>query len=90
MASWGYLISCSRNLVYTSSFVGKADEAWLLSCCRINETRMNYALVIKRPCNSKHFISTLVRTQNRELCFRCTAYNMHRLTNLVIILIVSI
>jgi hypothetical protein len=33
--------------------------------------------------------STLVRTQNRELAFRCIAYNMHRLTNLVIIVMVS-
>jgi hypothetical protein len=33
--------------------------------------------------------STLVRTQNRELSFRCIAYNMHRLTNLVIIVMVS-
>jgi hypothetical protein len=31
----------------------------------------------------------LTRTQNRELSFRCIAYNMHRLTNLVIIAMVS-
>jgi hypothetical protein len=30
--------------------------------------------------------SRLVRTQNRELSFRCIAYNMHRLTNLIIII----
>ena len=29
--------------------------------------------------------SMLVRTQNRELSFRCIAYNIHRLTNIVII-----
>jgi hypothetical protein len=33
--------------------------------------------------------SRLTRTQNRELSFRCIAYNMHRLTNLVIIVMVS-
>jgi len=27
-----------------------------------------------------------VRTQNRELSFRCIAYNTHRLTNLTIII----
>ena len=37
----------------------------------------------------EHITSRLVRTQNRELCLRCIAYNMHRLTNLVIILMVS-
>ncbi|MGA9168695.1 MAG: hypothetical protein WBZ20_00940, partial [Nitrososphaeraceae archaeon] len=33
----------------------------------------------------EHIISRLVRTQNRELSFRCIAYNTHRLTNLTII-----
>jgi hypothetical protein len=28
----------------------------------------------------------LVRTQNRELSFRCIAYNTHRITNLTIII----
>ncbi len=27
--------------------------------------------------------SRMVRTRNRELTFRCTAYNMHRMTNLL-------
>ena len=44
--------------------------------------------VIKRLFG-EHITSRLVRTQNRELCLRCIAYNMHRLTNLVIILMVS-
>jgi len=34
-------------------------------------------------------ISRLTRAQNRELSFRCIAYNMHRLTNLVIMMMVS-
>ena len=44
--------------------------------------------VIKRLFG-EHITSRLVRTQNRELCLRCIAYNMHRLTNLIIILMVS-
>lgn len=44
--------------------------------------------VIKRMFG-EHITSRLVKTQNRELSFRCIAYNMHRLTNLTIIVIVS-
>ena len=40
--------------------------------------------VIKRLFG-EHVTSRLVRTQNRELSFRCIAYNTHRLTNLTII-----
>ena len=44
--------------------------------------------VIKRLFG-EHLTSRLVRTQNRELSFRCISYNMHRLTNLMIIVMVS-
>jgi hypothetical protein len=44
--------------------------------------------VIKRLFGEQ-ITSRLVRTQNRELSFRCIAYNTHRLTNLIIILMVS-
>jgi hypothetical protein len=44
--------------------------------------------VIKRLFG-EHITSRSVKTQNRELSFRCIAYNMHRLTNLVIIVMVS-
>ena len=44
--------------------------------------------VIKRLFG-EHVTSRSVKTQNRELSFRCIAYNMHRLTNLVIIVMVS-
>jgi len=44
--------------------------------------------VIKRLFG-EHLMSRLIRTQNRELSFRCIAYNMQRLTNLVIIFMVS-
>jgi hypothetical protein len=44
--------------------------------------------VIKRSFG-EYITSRLVRTQNRELSFRCIAYNMHRLTNLVIIVMIS-
>jgi Transposase DDE domain len=44
--------------------------------------------VIKRLFG-EYVTSRLVKTQNRELSFRCIAYNMHRLTNLVIIVMIS-
>jgi hypothetical protein len=44
--------------------------------------------VIKRLFG-EHITSRLVSTQNRELSLRCIAYNMHRLTNLIIVLMVS-
>jgi hypothetical protein len=46
-----------------------------------NETIIS---VIKRLFG-EHVTSRLVRTQNRELSFRCIAYNTHRLTNLTLI-----
>jgi hypothetical protein len=50
-----------------------------------NETIMS---VIKRLFG-ECVTSRLIRTQNRELSFRCIAYNMYRLTNLIIIVMVS-
>ena len=47
-----------------------------------NETIVS---VIKRLFG-EHIRSRLVRTQNRELSFRCIAYNTHRLTKLTIII----
>jgi hypothetical protein len=44
--------------------------------------------VIKRLFG-EHLKSRLTRTQNRELSFRSITYNMHRLANLVISLMVS-
>jgi hypothetical protein len=44
--------------------------------------------VIKRLFG-EHVISRLVRTQNRELSFRCIAYNMHRVTNPFLLLMIS-
>ena len=46
-----------------------------------NETILS---VIKRLFG-EHITSRLGKTQNRELSFRCIAYNIHRLTNLFII-----
>jgi hypothetical protein len=46
-------------------------------------------LSVKKRLFGEHITSRSVRTQNRELCLRCIAYNMHKLTNLVIILVVS-
>jgi hypothetical protein len=53
----------------------------LYNQCNKDETIVS---VIKRLFR-EHLISILVRTQNRELSLRCIAYNMHRLTNLVVI-----
>ena len=47
-----------------------------------NETIVS---VIKRLFGEHITSSRLVKTQNRELSFRCIAYNIHRLTNLIII-----
>jgi DDE family transposase len=44
--------------------------------------------VIKRLFGD-HLVSRLTRTQNRELSFRCITYNVHRLTNLVILMMFS-
>ena len=44
--------------------------------------------VIKRLFG-EYISSRLVKTQNRELSFRCIAYNMHRLTNIVIFVMIS-
>ena len=44
--------------------------------------------VIKRLFG-EHLMSRLTRMQNRELSFRCITYNMHRLTNLVILMMFS-
>ena len=44
--------------------------------------------VIKRLFG-EHITSTLVRMQNRELTFRCIAYNVHRMVNLVVMVMVS-
>jgi hypothetical protein len=38
----------------------------------------------------EHITSRLIRTQNRrELTFRCIAYNAHRVTNMLVIIMVS-
>ena len=47
-----------------------------------NETIIS---VIKRLFG-EHITSRLVRTQNRELSFKCIVYNTHGLTNLTIII----
>jgi hypothetical protein len=44
--------------------------------------------VIKRLFG-EHLKSRSTRTQNRELSFRCIIYNMHRLTNLIVSMMVS-
>jgi hypothetical protein len=59
-------------------------------CCKLlyNQRNKNETIIslIKRLFG-EHIISSsrLVKTQNRELSFRCIAYNIHRLTHLIII-----
>jgi hypothetical protein len=53
----------------------------LYNQCNKDETILS---VIKRLFG-EYVTSRLVRTQNREISLRCIAYNMHRLTNLFII-----
>ena len=44
--------------------------------------------VIKRMFG-EHLMSRLTRTQNKDLSFRCITNNMHRLTNLIILMMFS-
>ena len=44
--------------------------------------------VIKRLFG-EHITSKLIRMQNRELTFRCIAYNVHRMVKLVVMVMVS-
>ena len=44
--------------------------------------------VIKRLFG-EHVTSRLIRMQNRELVFRCIAYNVHRMVKLVFMVMVS-
>jgi hypothetical protein len=44
--------------------------------------------VIKRLFG-EYVTSKLVKTQNRELSFRCITYNMHKLTNPIILMMLS-
>jgi hypothetical protein len=46
-------------------------------------------ILVTKRLFGEHITSRLVRIQNRELSFKCIAYNMHRLTNLTIISMVS-
>ena len=56
--------------------------------CTIKEKDETIISVIKRLFGEQ-ITSRLVRTQNKELSLRCIAYNMHRITNLVIIAMFS-
>ena len=68
----------------------KRIEAWLTPNCWSNQQNKDETIisVIKRLFG-EHLMSRLTRMQNRELSFRCITYNMHRLTNLVILMMFS-
>ena len=53
------------------------------NCCSQRNKDETIISVIKRLFG-EHITSRLVKTQNRELSFRCIAYNIHRLTNLIV------
>ena len=66
------------------------------------EMRLGYSKLLYNPRNKdetiisvikrlfgEHLMSRLARTQNRELSFRCITYNMHRLTNLIKLMMLS-
>jgi hypothetical protein len=60
--------------------------------CKVlyNQRNKNETIIsVTKRLFGGHITSRLVRTQNRELSFKCIAYNMHRLTNLTIISMVS-
>ncbi len=57
----------------------------LYNQCNKDETIVS---VIKRLFG-EHITSRLIRTQNRELRFRCIAYNTHRMVKLVVMMMVS-
>ena len=57
--------------------------------CTIKEKDETIISLIKRLFGEQITSSRLVRIQNKELSLRCIAYNMHRLTNLVIIAMFS-
>ena len=65
------------------------ENSWSVATPKIlyNQRNKNETIfsVIKRLFG-EYITSRLVRTQNRELSFRCIAYNMHRLTNPIIII----
>ena len=67
---------------------GKYRKQMKRGYCKVlyNQRNKNETIisVIKRLFG-EHITSRLVRTQNRELSFRCIAYNTHRLTNLTLI-----
>ena len=76
------------------------EDAWQVQ--ETDETRLFQTIVNQRNNKDEtmisvikrlfgeHVTSRLVKTQNRELSsFRCIAYNMHRVTNLFLLLMIS-
>ena len=67
---------------------GRYRKQMKRSYCKLvyNQRNKNETIVsvIKRLFG-EHITSRLVKTQNRELSFRCIAYNIHRLIHLIII-----
>ena len=66
--------------------IQKRDETWIQQDSLYNQRNKDETIVsvIKRLFG-EHITPTLVRMQNRELVFRCIAYNAHRMVNLLVI-----
>ena len=63
----------------------KQMQRWLFTIVVQSEKPAETIISVIKRLFGEHITSRLVRTQNRELSFRCIAYNTHRLTNLTII-----
>jgi hypothetical protein len=63
------------------------NEAWWLLQLLYNQRNKNNETIVSviKRLFGEHITSRLVKTQNRELSFRCIAYSIHRLTHLIII-----
>ena len=60
--------------------IQKRNETWLFNKVLYNQRNKDETIVsvIKRLFG-EHITSKLIRMQNRELTFRCIAYNVHRM-----------
>jgi hypothetical protein len=63
----------------------KRNETWYSKILYNQRNKEETIMSVIKRLFGEYIASRLVRTQNREISFKCIAYNMHRLTNLIII-----
>jgi hypothetical protein len=69
-------------------YIGREEK--IIKCQKKERNKDETIISVIERLFVEHVTSRSVKTQNRELSFRCIEYNnMHRLTNLVIIVMVS-